>query len=139
MLRNPKTWKWKTKFLREVGYISKTVKSIFMILWDKTPLTNTYRRGKNFPQKLASYLDTSASLHLAVSDSHRTFIHFILYFIIALWHISMSLILVDFLRVSFFVDHLCVSNFVNLNLFLLIFVELFVSLIFVKYFCVELL
>ena len=137
MLRNPKTWK--TRFLREVGYISKTVKSIFMILWDKTPLTNTYRRGKKFPQKLASYLDTSASLHLAVSDSHRTFILFILYFIIALWHISMSLILVDFLWVSFFVDHLCVSNFVNLNLFLLIFVELFVSLIFVKYFCVELL
>ena len=38
------------------GYSSKTVKSIFLIFWDKTPLTNTKRLGKKFSWKLASFL-----------------------------------------------------------------------------------
>ena len=46
----------KTDFWGNFGYISKMVKSIFMIFWDKTPLSNTWRLGKKISPKLASFL-----------------------------------------------------------------------------------
>ena len=46
----------KPGFWRNCGYISKTVRSIFMIFWLKTPLTINKRRAKNFFQNFLPFL-----------------------------------------------------------------------------------
>ena len=46
----------KPGFWRNCGYISKTVRSIFMIFWLKTPLTINKRRAKKIFQNFLPFL-----------------------------------------------------------------------------------
>ena len=46
----------KLGFWRNCGYISKTVRSIFMIFWLKTPLTINKRRAKKIFQNFLPFL-----------------------------------------------------------------------------------